>query len=185
MSMESSPSRCAELQCPAKGWALPEHMRNELSTGFGELVKLEDLKIQLEGCVKLLSVGDFVSYTLLDNGFKPDLIIYDLKTERRPFSPLSSKLSLLCGEEVVVKNPAGYITPELVTEISSALGRDAPTKIRVDGEEDLAALVCAAAAPTGSCLMYGVPGVGMALLKVDAASSDRAKSLLYSMEELN
>lgn len=33
--------------------------------------------------------------------------------------------------------------------------------------------------------MYGVPGVGMALLKVDAASSDRAKSLLYSMEELN
>ncbi len=185
MSMESSPSRCAELQCPAKGWALPVKMRNELGTGFGELVKLEDLKIQLAGCVKLLSVGDVVSYTLLDNGFRPDLLIYDLKTERRPFSPLSSKLGLLCGEEVVVENPAGSITPELVTEIRAALERDVPTKIRVEGEEDLAALACAAMAPFGSCLLYGLPGVGMALLKIDEAAAGRAKSFLDSMEELN
>ena len=185
MSMENSPSRFAELQCPSNGWVLPESMRNELSTGFGNLVKSEDLKVQLTGCVKLLSVGDYVSYTLLDNGFKPDLIIYDLKTERRPFSPLSSKLSLLCGEEAVVKNPAGHITAELIDEINNSISTGSPTKIRVDGEEDLAALVCAAVAPWGSCLIYGVPGVGMALLKIDEDSSSRAKSLLYSMEALN
>lgn len=185
MLMENSPSRCAEIQCPENGWVLPENMRDELSAGFGDLVKLENLKVQLTGCVKLLSVGDYVSYVLLDNGFRPDLIIYDLKTERRPFSPLSSKLSLLCGEEVVVKNPAGHITAELVRKINNSISTGSPTKIRVDGEEDLAALVCAAVAPQGSCLMYGVPGVGMALLKIDKDSSSRAKSLLYSMEALN
>lgn len=160
-------------------------MREELSTGFGHLVKLEGLAAEFEGCEMLMAVGDMVSFTLLENGYKPNLVIYDLKTERKHYTPLASKLVSLIGEDVVVRNPAGQITAELVRAISEALSRNVPTKLRVEGEEDLAALACAAMAPLGSCLMYGVPGKGMALVRIDQEVAGRARSMIYAMEELN
>jgi uncharacterized protein (UPF0218 family) len=55
----------------------------------------------------------------------------------------------------------------------------------VEGEEDLAALACVAMAPLGSCLVYGVPGKGMAVIRVDEDAACQARSIIYSMEELN
>jgi uncharacterized protein (UPF0218 family) len=149
------------------------------------LVGLEDLPSELEGCQLLMAVGDMVSYTLLDNGFEPDLVVYDLMTERRHYTSLIAKLEDMEGVSVKVTNPAGQITAELVQEIALALNRDVPTKLQVEGEEDLAALACTAMAPLGSCLMYGVPGKGMALLRIDQEAAGRARSMIYSMEELN
>lgn len=185
MSTESSPSRCAELRCPKRGWSLPENLRGQLSTGLGQLVRTEDLGKELRGCALLMAVGDMVSYTLLENGFAPDLIVFDLKTERRTYTPLAEKLGQMKGEHVKVKNPAGQITAELVKELSKAMNRNVPTKLQVEGEEDLAALACAAMAPLGSCLMYGLPGKGMALLRIDAESAGRARTIIDAMEELN
>lgn len=160
-------------------------MRAQLATGFGNLVPIEDLTAELDGCKLLLAVGDMVSLTLLENGFTPDLVVYDLKTERRPFTSLTAKLKDMEGVDVKVANPAGQISAELVREIARAIDRNVPTKVLVEGEEDLAALVCAAIAPTGSCLIFGIPGKGMALLKIDQDKADQARSLIYSMEELN
>jgi GTP-dependent dephospho-CoA kinase len=160
-------------------------MREELSTGFGHLVTLNELTNELKSCSKLMAVGDMVSYTLLNNGFKPDLIVFDLKTERRKYTSLKGKLGLMGGEEVKVKNPAGYITAELVNAIGMALDKEVPTKLQVEGEEDLAALACAAMAPLGSCLVYGLPGIGMAMARIDAEIAGKATSLIYAMEELN
>jgi uncharacterized protein (UPF0218 family) len=89
------------------------------------------------------------------------------------------------GVDVRVANPAGQITTELVQEIALALERNVPTKLLVEGEEDLAALACVAMAPPGSCLVYGVPGKGMAMLRVDEDAARQARSMIYSMEELN
>jgi len=160
-------------------------MRAQLASGLGKMVGLEDLPAELEGCRFLMAVGDMVSFTLLDNGFKPDLVVYDLMTERRQYTSLIAKLDDMKGVSVKVANPAGQITAELVQEIARAIDRDVPTKIQVEGEEDLAALACAAMAPLGSCLMYGVPGKGMALLRIDEEAAGRARSMIYSMEELN
>ncbi len=160
-------------------------MRAHLSDNFGKMVQLEHLTSELKGCEMLMSVGDMVSYTLLENNFRPDILIYDLKTERRSFTSLARSLVRLNGVDIKVKNPAGQITTELVSEISKAIDRAIPTKIQVEGEEDLAALACAAMAPLGSCLMYGIPGKGMALVKIDIATSGHARSLIYAMEELN
>jgi uncharacterized protein (UPF0218 family) len=63
--------------------------------------------------------------------------------------------------------------------------RKGRTKLLVEGEEDLAALVCVALAPTGTCLVYGLPGQGMVLVRIDGETSKRAKSFIYAMEELN
>lgn len=160
-------------------------MRKELSTGFGRLIGPDELAREIGGCSMLMAVGDMVSYSLLDNGYAPDLVVYDLKTERKRFTPLASKLGLLSGEDVTVKNPAGQITAELVRAIGEALNKDVPTKLRVEGEEDLAALACAAMAPPGSCLVYGIPGKGMALVRIDQEVAGRARSMIYAMEELN
>jgi GTP-dependent dephospho-CoA kinase len=160
-------------------------MRAQLATGFGRLVPLEDLPAEITGCTLLMAVGDMVSLTLLENGFRPHLVVYDLKTERRPFTSLTAKLKDMEGVDSKVKNPAGQIRTELVREIARAFDRNVPTKVLVEGEEDLAALVCAAMAPIGSCLIFGIPGKGMALLKVDQDTADQARSLIYSMEELN
>jgi uncharacterized protein (UPF0218 family) len=160
-------------------------MRAQLATGLGRLVGLEDLPSELEGCQLLMAVGDMVSFTLLDNGFEPNLVVYDLMTERRLYTSLIAKLKDMEGVNVKVTNPAGQITTELVQEIARAINRDVPTKLQVEGEEDLAALACAAMAPLGSCLMYGVPGKGMALLRIDQEAAGRARSMIYSMEELN
>jgi uncharacterized protein (UPF0218 family) len=160
-------------------------MREQLATGLGRIVRTNELRQELRDCRPLLAVGDMVSFTLLDQGHKPDLVVYDLKTERRPYTSLSAKLDELEGVCARVVNPAGQITAGLVREIARALERNVPTKLLVEGEEDLAALVCAAMAPPGSCLMYGVPGQGMALLRIDQEAADRARSMIYSMEELN
>lgn len=139
----------------------------------------------MDGCKLLMAVGDMVSLTLLENGFTPDLVVYDLMTERRPFTSLTAKLRDMEGVDVKIANPAGQISAELVREIARAFDRNVPTKVLVEGEEDLAALVCAAMAPIGSCLVFGIPGKGMALLKIDQNAADQARSLIYSMEELN
>ncbi|MDW5562666.1 MAG: GTP-dependent dephospho-CoA kinase family protein [Methanomassiliicoccus sp.] len=149
------------------------------------MVDLKDLRAQTEGCQLLLAVGDMVSFTLLDNGFEPDLVIYDLMTERRSYTSLATKLDRMKGVSAKVANPAGQITTELVREIALALDRNVPTKLLVEGEEDLAALACVAMAPPGSCLIYGVPGKGMAMLRVDEDARCQARSMIYSMEELN
>lgn len=160
-------------------------MRVKLATGFGDLVRVKDLLAEIRGCQMIMAVGDMVSFTLLENGIRPDLVVYDLMTERRPYTSLTAALGEMEGVDVTVKNPAGQISTELVHEIEQAFGRDVPTKLMVEGEEDLAALVCAALAPPGSCLIYGIPGKGMALVKVDEEMADQARSMIYSMEELN
>lgn len=185
MSTESSPSRYAELRCPRRGWRLPEKMREQLAAGFGRMVDIKGLSAEIKDCQLLMAVGDMVSFTLLDNGFEPDLVIYDLRTERRPYTSLTAKLDRMKGVDAKVANPAGQITTELVREIALALERNVPTKLLVEGEEDLAALACVAMAPLGSCLIYGVPGKGMAMLRVDEDAACQARSVIYSMEELN
>jgi GTP-dependent dephospho-CoA kinase len=160
-------------------------MREQLATGLGRMFDIKDISTELDGCRLLIAVGDMVSFTLLDNGLEPDLVIYDLMTERRPYTSLTAKLEHMKGVDARVKNPAGQITTELVHEIALALERNVPTKLLVEGEEDLAALACVAMAPLGSCLVYGVPGKGMAVIRVDEDAACQARSIIYSMEELN
>jgi uncharacterized protein (UPF0218 family) len=145
----------------------------------GELVE------RLRGESDIISVGDVVSLALLQNGLDPHLLIYDCQTERVPMVALQDCLRGRPGRYITVANPPGLITPQLVQEIEEAIGESLPTRIRVEGEEDLAALVCAALASDGSCLVYGLPRQGMALVIVDPAVRDRAIRLIYSMEELN
>jgi len=136
-------------------------------------------------CGKVVSVGDVVSLALVQHGILPHVTIYDNMTERSPMTLLESRIKDLPGNDIMVRNPAGRITPDMVSAVSKAMYSDVPTRIKVEGEEDLAGLVCAALAPDNSCLVYGMPGKGMAVVKVDDKVRKDAKEIIYAMEESN
>ncbi len=164
---------------------MPESMRSQLAEPFGEIVGIDELLAKIEECGMVITVGDMVSNTLLESEVIPDIMIFDYKTEREAYQPLQAKVEAMSGITIHVKNPAGIITKDLVKEIKAAVSRRGKTRIKVDGEEDLAALVCAALAPDGACMVYGLPKRGMVLLRIDAGAREKARSIIYSMEELN
>jgi GTP-dependent dephospho-CoA kinase len=183
MSMGNSPSRCDKLKVPNKGWKLPERMRKDLGMPLGEMLSESTVISQLKGCDNVISVGDVVSLSLIQNGLVPHVTIYDCQTERSMMTTLERKVEEIAGIKVQVCNPAGMITLQMVREIEKAVTNPSPTKIRVEGEEDLAALVCAAVAPAGSCLVYGIPKKGMALVHITPEINSKAKEIIYQMEE--
>jgi len=111
---------------------------------------------ELKGKVKgrIVSVGDFVSLKLFEAGLRPDVVIYDEKTRRGPFKTLEKYLK---GYRIVnVRNPAGEITRGAVREIFRA-AEEGNTAIKVEGEEDLLAVVCCVVFPEGTTVVYGDP----------------------------
>jgi hypothetical protein len=183
MSTGNSPSRCDRLKVPNKGWILPERMRKDLGMPVGEMLLESSVKNQLGDCNSVISVGDVVSLSLIQNGLAPHVTIYDCRTERSVMTTMDTKVDEIAGTKVTVTNPAGKITPQMVREIEKAVNNPSPTKIKVEGEEDLAALVCAAVAPPGSCLVYGLPKKGMALVRITPEINSKAKEIIYQMEE--
>ncbi len=69
-------------------------------------------------------------------------------------------------------NPAGVITSEAIRAIELAFASEKPSRVLIEGEEDLLALPAVDSAPLGSSLYYGQPGVGVVLVRVD----ERAKA---------
>ena len=159
-------------------------MRSDLSMPLGRLLQGAELLDNISDCFKIISVGDVVSTTLINKGVIPHLTVYDRRNERRELDATEHPADLLPLPEMMVENPPGLIVPELVRALERGLESPEKVKVRVEGEEDLAALVCAAIAPEGSCLLYGLPGKGVVLVNTDAEVSEAAQRLIRSMEVL-
>jgi uncharacterized protein (UPF0218 family) len=171
------------LSVPERGLRLPQKMRSELAMPFGKLVDEETMVERAKKCKQLVTVGDVVSLRMLENGVTPRTMVYDLQTKREGMTELSSALSDVKGKDVLVRNPAGRIMPDMVRAIESSFASKEITKLRVEGEEDLAALVCAAVAPDGTCVAYGLPGKGVVFVNVDDKVRQKARTLIGQMEE--
>jgi len=182
--MGNSPCASVELDVPPKGWKMPDRMRDQ-KMPFGKLMDEKAMLAAVADCENLITVGDVVSMTALKNGLKPKLMIYDFCTERRAMDQLGGMLRSVEGTQVRIANPPGHIVPEMVLGVQRAFKRVGATKMQVDGEEDLAAPVCAALAPLGACLLYGMPQKGIVFVKVDEKVREKARSLINSMEESN
>lgn len=146
---------------------LPDEFRPLLKRPLGELFpgtepavkRLKQLRPS-----RLIAVGDFVAAELLAVGIKPDVAVIDFKIMR---GPADDEIKRVVGRfeatPLQVKNPAGTITQEL----RKAFGvKKFPSKIIVDGEEDLATIPAVLSSPLGSVVVYGQPGEGMVLVEV-------------------
>jgi uncharacterized protein (UPF0218 family) len=80
-----------------------------------------------------------------------------------------------------VKNPAGCITSALSAAAHIAAG-SFRVVIQVNGEEDLAVLPLAQAAPEGSLILYGQPGEGVVVLEISPETKKQAADLLDRFE---
>lgn len=163
---------------------MPDHLRRELSMPFGELFQGEDVLDGLSGCSKIICVGDVVSTTLINKGVIPHLTVYDRRNERKELDAGEHPADHLSIPEIMVNNPPGLMTPQLVKAMKDGLESKEKVKVLVNGEEDLAALICAAIAPAGFCLIYGLPRKGVVLVRTNEKVNRTAQELIRSMEEL-
>jgi uncharacterized protein (UPF0218 family) len=136
-------------------------------------------KIKKQKC-RLICVGDMVSLTAINGNRIPDLSIFDGKTERDKINV--EKIYRTYKRSIIkVKNPQGTITNELYLTLLKTInaGRHA---IKVDGEEDLATLLCVFLSKNGNLIAYGIPKKGVALLKVSSKKRTEALGIIKRMK---
>jgi len=160
---------------------IPDEKREFFKEPLGTPIHENDLKKLKSG--KLITVGDVVSLTVNRMGITPDIAVYDGMTERREMTEFASYVRNTGQEPMVVTNPAGTITAELVRTIENALSGPDKVTIRVIGEEDLAVIPCILLTQIGTNVIYGWPGKGMMLVTTDESIKEKMKQLLEQTEE--
>jgi uncharacterized protein (UPF0218 family) len=161
---------------------LNEELREELRRPFGRIVGDGELTREVKG-KKPIAVGDACAFAMLRDGVRPSLVIYDLKTKRNDVGEeVRHELETFCAKPRIVKNEPGTISDELVEAVKWGLGKDGAC-IRVEGEEDLAALVVLIEARDGRVVVYGQPNAGPVVVEVDGDLRARAKSIYGRMTE--
>jgi len=161
---------------------LPSFLRKKLKEPLGTLirgdfdetiVKLKNL-VKKESPPKLISVGDAVTKSIIENGMVPDVFILDDKIMREPIVPLN----LASDHTLMVENPPGTLSEEAWRVLETAMSNPGKTKIKVKGEEDLLTLVAILCAPIGSLVLYGQPREGVVAVKVTQDKKNEIKRLL-------
>lgn len=153
-------------------YTLPTEMRKELQQPIGLLVDEPGLLHILTEKTMIVSVGDLVTYTLLKHHYQPVLCIVDYISKRMVFADeMKELIQSYPATTLKVTNPAGEITKELWDAIQYAYDNleNAPFRIEVNGEEDLAALTAIYIAPPGATVIYGLPNKGVVI--VDATTN--------------
>ncbi|MEM4524263.1 MAG: GTP-dependent dephospho-CoA kinase family protein, partial [Archaeoglobaceae archaeon] len=87
-------------------------------------------------------------------------------------------------EKMIAKNPAGFITSELIGVLRRAVDASMSNKkvaVIVDGEEDLAVIPLSLLMPENSLICYGQPGEGVVALVLDKKIKEVILKLLKQM----
>lgn len=82
---------------------------------------------------------------------------------------------------IKVKNPPGTITDQAWSAIEKASNSCRRTKIHVDGEEDLLALVAILTVPLNSIVLYGQPLQGVVVVRVTTEIRERVERIVEAM----
>lgn len=167
---------------------LPAELRPYMKKPLGTLYTgkgrdtIEKFSRKLANPTKLISVGDVTTFHLLEAGFVPDLCIVDNRTKRKPVSKDVSERNMDgVYAEILVDNPPGIITEELIKALSEALNSSTPLRIRVRGEEDLATLPVILMAPLGTVVLYGQPDEGVVFVEVTSEKKEEIKLLFEKL----
>ncbi|MFQ6127770.1 MAG: GTP-dependent dephospho-CoA kinase family protein [Thermoplasmata archaeon] len=164
---------------------LPKELRAELGRAIGPIVTTQELPDTIGKPTKLVAVGDLCSLSALAQGLLPDAIVVDFKTRRGNESEIREYFRDLKWKTVDVVNPAGMLTRSMWDGIAQAYKSEERVMVVVQGEEDLATLVCIALAPLDSVVLYGIPDRGVVVVRVDEEAKQKVKKVLLQIEEAN
>ncbi|HVP93932.1 MAG TPA: GTP-dependent dephospho-CoA kinase family protein [Methanoregulaceae archaeon] len=157
---------------------LPDEKRKYFKAPFGTLYRdISDVLPLIRGSL-LYSVGDVVTYRLIEKGIIPDIAVIDGHTMRSP----CDRSPLIQARRFHVKNPAGTLSGELLEGLLEAVTH-MPALVCVDGEEDLAVIPLVIMAPMGAIVLYGQPGEGVVLRTVDAGAKEKANEMFRYFED--
>jgi len=126
----------------------------------------------------IISVGDVVSQNMTQSGIPINVAIVDNRVMREEIAPAQLRIELTLR----VRNPSGTLTPKAWTTIEKALKRRQPTRVLVDGEEDLLTIVAVLLAPDDALVLYGQPNEGVVAVKVREQTRERVRRIMEAME---
>ncbi|MFB6132130.1 MAG: GTP-dependent dephospho-CoA kinase family protein [Halanaeroarchaeum sp.] len=160
---------------------LPESARASFKDPLGPVFTGTDALLEDAGS-PIVTVGDVVTFHLERAGVTPHVAVVDGISEREPVSDDIERGIPDTEREVTLENPPGTLTEPLLRALGEALESDSTTLVRVDGEEDLAALPAVLMAPVGASVVYGQPGEGMVRADVNDARRERVRDLCGALD---
>ena len=161
---------------------LTPELRQKLKAPLGFLIRgsTDDTIRKIEELIKeekpstIISVGDVVSENMIRHHILPQVLVVDNKVMRKTITPILMEVN----QTLHVKNPPGTLTDEAWSAMEKAMQQIQRTRIMVDGEEDLLALVAVLYAPDRSFVIYGQPNEGMVLIEVTEKKKHEFQKLL-------
>lgn len=161
-------------------------IRSRLSKPQGKVLKyFDEALIEAKRArgknIPVFSVGDRTTINFISNGFIPDVSVIDGK-EMRKEAPLIKEEFF--KRVFKVKNPRGTINTEITSVIRKSL-LSPPSLIKVEGEEDLIALLILATTSTEAVVFYGQPKRGVVMITLTNKEKKRFKRLFKEILELN
>jgi hypothetical protein len=179
-------TKMRKITTPTQTLMLTPELRQQLKNPLGQLItgspketmtKLKQL-IKEEKPAKIISVGDVVSKNMTGHHIPIHTIIVDNRVSRKTIKPIKVKAK----RTLHIKNPPGTLTPETWTTIQEALKQDQPTRVLVNGEEDLLTLVAVSQAPENALVVYGQPNQGVVAVKVTEDMKRKVQLIIDDME---
>jgi len=169
---------------PKKRIFFPDEAKRILRRPAGKLITGEpdDVARRVKSIIEfdeprlVVAVGDYTSRKLRDVGARVNLYIVDGRVERK-----TTELFKPEGLRVLrVVNEAGTLNPDAVKTLHKLLrGRELKdTVLMVEGEEDLLTLAAILSAPNKTIIVYGQPGKGCVVVRVDDRIRDLALNIL-------
>ena len=162
---------------------LPNSLRDQLKTPLGILLPIgqdnkENIQKYLLDNSYIITVGDRTTEKMIEYGIIPSLQIIDgfEKRQKREFPKLGN------ASELIIDNPAAEITLQSIEIIKKAFTLNPPTRLTVNGEEDLLVLPVCIHAPKNSVVLYGQPNKGLVLVEITAEIRNKAQTLLDMMK---
>ena len=165
---------------------LPVQLRSFLKKPIGYLISGEEFIKTMNNFEIIISVGDQVSISLIEQELFPQLMIIDFKTKREPISEERQILleNLKEYHQEIVSNPSGVLTKELMILLQSLCSRITTSdrnQLIVEGEEDLAALPAILFAPVNATIIYGMPYKGVVIVPATDVYKEKVKQILSEM----
>ena len=162
-------------------YTLPSERRRDFSHPRGIIIR-GDLKPYLEKVQEpLFCIGDVVSMYCSKINFNHMVLVVDLKTRRRELF-LESPQTPKGFKKVKVKNPPGSLSHNAILSICHAAKVPGRWYIYVEGEEDMTALAAIACSPRRGTVVYGVPGKGATIIRLNIYQIREAQSRFLELE---
>jgi len=171
-------------------YSITDRLREELRTPLSRIFEGDNFTvtkdvishIKEENIEDVICVGDEVSRDLLDNNFKPKNIIVDGKVMRKPIDYLDRIIEPY-KNRLTLNNPAGKISKETWKIISQAFKKK--SAVVVKGEEDLLTIPAILLAKNGSVVIYGQPGRGKVVIRIDEKRKEMCRQRLAEFETIH